>query len=319
MKRIFITTGDPDGVGLEVTAKALNKLGPQKGIQFVVFRSSHHADPWLKLIKKKFKCVTSDQFLDSHFSSQSYTELLDINSPALAPHWVTESTRWCLKNSNCALVTGPLSKPLFVDAGYKVMGHTGLLKKLSGVEDIHMAFYGKYFNVLLATDHIPLKKVSQKITAELLDKTLSLANEFRQLLPRAISKRPMALLGLNPHAGDSGLIGCEEEKLLQPFVKNRQKKFQPLVGPLVPDAAFAPAHWKQYSLYICLYHDQGLIPFKTVHGQNSGIQISMGLPFTRVSVDHGTAKDIFNKNKANPNSMLEAVEFAIKSLQRKIK
>ena len=108
-------------------------------------------------------------------------------------------------------------------------------------------------------------------------------------------------MGLNPHAGEKGIIGNCEADLFR-------KLPSAFSGPLVPDAAFLKKNWKTYSLYLCLYHDQGLIPFKLVHGQDSGVHITLGLPFLRTSVDHGTAEDIFNKNVANHASMLEAIQ-----------
>ena len=126
----------------------------------------------------------------------------------------------------------------------------------------------------------------------------------------------MALVGLNPHAGEKGLIGKFESENLKPVLTQIKKKHS-VEGPLVPDAAFFDDNWKKYSTYVCLYHDQGLIPFKMVHGQDSGVHLTLGLPFIRTSVDHGTAKNIFGKNKANPNSMIEAVDWAIKLAKRK--
>ncbi|MCB9027156.1 MAG: 4-hydroxythreonine-4-phosphate dehydrogenase PdxA [Bdellovibrionaceae bacterium] len=318
MRRIYITTGDSDGIGLEVAAKALFKLGPQPQLQFVVFRSSYKSSKWTKLLDQKFKRSTFSQLnqIGKKFNSINSNTLIDICSSAEAPFWFKECVHECMENPEDALVTGPISKPLFINSGLKVMGHTGLLKRITKNKDLFMAFKGSCFNVLLVTDHIPLKKVADRLNFELLHKSFLAAKAFRSQLLPPHNKKPIAILGLNPHASDSGLIGNEEFDLIKPFVKKQQSSRQSLVGPLVPDAAFMKENWSKYSLFVCLYHDQGLIPFKIIHGQETGIHITLGLPFTRVSVDHGTAKDIFNKNIANSSSMLEAIKYAINTIKR---
>ena len=161
-----------------------------------------------------------------------------------------------------------------------------------------------------------LKDVEKKLTETVLKNTFENAQLLVDQLPAKQRKKPMALVGLNPHAGEKGLIGKFESESLKPVLTQIKKKHS-VEGPLVPDAAFFEDNWKKYSTYVCLYHDQGLIPFKMVHGQDSGVHLTLGLPFIRTSVDHGTAKNIFGKNKANPNSMIEAVDWAIKLAKRK--
>ena len=314
MRRIYITTGDPDGIGMEVAAKALQQIGPKSGVQFVLFRSSFRNKQWLSLIDSRFKrfTLTDLNYLNSK-TSHSYQNLIDICSTEKAPVWFQQSINACIKNNHDCIVTGPISKPLFIASGLDVMGHTGLLKKASKKKNLFMAFKGAHFNVLLVTDHIPLNQVPVRIDLRTLKEAYDAGLEFRSNFKSKQKLKPIAILGINPHAGDSNLIGSEERKLIDPFVKKLKAVGHSVVGPLVPDAAFLAENWKKFSLFICMYHDQGLIPFKAVHGQESGIQITLGLPFMRVSVDHGTAKDIFNKNKANPNSMKEAIKYAIYS------
>jgi 4-hydroxythreonine-4-phosphate dehydrogenase len=166
-----------------------------------------------------------------------------------------------------------------------------------------MAFIGNHFNVLLATDHVALSKVEKSLIRSDLKSALSASLALKDLLK---SKKPIGLLGLNPHAGERGIIGHFELK----YLKNlSNKNFN---GPLVPDAAFLKKNWSKYCVYLCLYHDQGLIPFKMQHGQDSGVHITMGLPFVRTSVDHGTAIDIYNQDLANPQSMRDAILLNLK-------
>jgi 4-hydroxythreonine-4-phosphate dehydrogenase len=135
---------------------------------------------------------------------------------------------------------------------------------------------------------------------------------MRRVLDKKPASRPLALLGLNPHAGEEGIIGDTEKKIHHSVIESARERGVKIEGPLVPDAAFFEKNWSEYSVYIANYHDQGLIPFKMIHGQESGIHLTMGLPFVRTSVDHGTAKDIFGKNKADASSMTLAIEWAIR-------
>ncbi|MCB0384980.1 MAG: 4-hydroxythreonine-4-phosphate dehydrogenase PdxA, partial [Bdellovibrionales bacterium] len=161
------------------------------------------------------------------------------------------------------------------------------------------------------TGHLAHKDVAAALTQELVSESIQAANKLRKLLPKKQRDKPLALLGLNPHAGEEGIIGVEENDVLIPALKDARRHKIPIQGPLVPDAAFFKENWNQYSVFVCPYHDQGLIPFKMIHGQDSGVHVTMGLPFVRTSVDHGTAKNIFGKNRANPSSMIEAIKWAI--------
>jgi 4-hydroxythreonine-4-phosphate dehydrogenase len=205
-----------------------------------------------------------------------------------------------------ALVTGPLSKTLIKSAGYKAIGHTEILSQVSNVKNLYMGFVGKFFNVILMTGHIPLQSVSNELKKLDWENVLLIAHRFSKGLP--LAKKPMALVALNPHAGEKGMISAGEDDFLKAKMKILAEN--QIQGPLVPDAAFLKANWKRYSVYLCCYHDQGLIPFKAIHGQDSGVHVTLGLPFVRTSVDHGTAKEIYGQNKANPNSMKEALALA---------
>lgn len=297
--KIAITTGDTNGIGLEVTFKALLRLGPQKNIQYIVFRSSHTPSPLKKM----------ERLLAQKFQPHSLRYEIRKTSPA---HWVEEAGRLCLTQNIQALATAPLSKETIQNAGFAAIGHTEILKKLSGAKSVHMGFLGKKFNVLLATGHVAIKNIGQALTEESLWDALTAANRLRQVLPALAAKRPLALVGLNPHAGEKGLIGLEESTFYAKVISRAAQNSIPVIGPLVPDAAFFKENWSKYSIFVCSYHDQGLIPFKMIHGQDDGAHVSLGLPFVRTSVDHGTAQDIFGMNIANPNSMIEAILWAQK-------
>jgi 4-hydroxythreonine-4-phosphate dehydrogenase len=307
MKRILLTSGDPNGVGLEVTAKALEKLGPQKGVQFILFRSSDSELKQLKRIDKKFNRIVVKS-LEEAFSLNNLkaSDLIDIESSESAPRWVEVAATACHKKHADGMVTAPLSKTLIQKQGYNAKGHTEILQKISGAKDVHMVFIGKEFNVLLATGHVAIEKISETLTTDVLEKALTQALNLRKILPKPLQKRPVALVGLNPHAGESGILGKQEIELFSPLIK----KFKGVVGPLVPDAAFLKQNWKKFSVFVCPYHDQGLIPFKMIHG-TEGFHLTYGLSFLRTSVDHGTAFDIYGKNKADGSSMLDAIRACI--------
>lgn len=319
-KKILVTSGDTDGIGLEVCAKALFTLGPQKGFCFFLFRSLEASEKYLALLDKKFERVVVDD-LEQAFDFYSQMEqakdlsarvLIDIASDLSPAHWVERAAEACFEKRADALATGPLSKICIHEAGFKDLGHTDILKRISGAQSVNMGFVGEFFNVVLATAHIPLHQVPVRLNFKSLSDALLNANLLRLSLPSVKSKRPLAVLGLNPHAGEDGLIG-QDEKILFPNLKQFAKENKiPMEGPLVPDAAFLKKNWASYSVFLALYHDQGLIPFKSIHGQDSGVHISLGIPFVRTSVDHGTAKDIFGKDKANPRSMTEALLWAMK-------
>lgn len=305
--RLLITTGDTDGVGWEVTCKALNALGPKAGVQFVVFRHPSNRSPSLG---RKFKIKTVSRLEDAiSLPFDSRTLILNENSksPAL---WVEESARQCLRGHFQGMVTAPLSKSTILDAGLKDIGHTEILARVARRQSLFMGFLGRKFNVVLATGHSPLREAISHLSLEVLAKAIGAANELRATLPASKRSKPLALVGVNPHAGENGLLGVEEG-LFKGWLESSPLGID-VLGPLVPDVAFLKRHWSLYSVYICAYHDQGLIPFKMVHGFESGVHLTLGLPFVRTSVDHGTAKDIFGQNKAEFGSMKEALTTAIR-------
>ena len=307
IKQIHITTGDPNGIGLEVALKALKKLKPINNIQFILWRANNII--FKNNLHLPFKIHTIRSLKELKYLNSKI--LVDIASPLKPSEWPAKAARHCLLDKkNRALTTGPLSKIQMQKDGFTEKGHTELLKKLSKAEYVFMAFLGDFFNVVLLTGHIPLKKIllKENTLSACIKHSLAFA---KNTFPKAQYKKPLGILGFNPHAGEEGLLGKEEflfEKLLSKW-KNKIK------GPLVPDTAFLKDNWKKFSMYICLYHDQALIPFKMIHERKS-FQLSLGLPFIRTSVSHGTAKDIFKKNKANPESMVRALKWAVKQLKK---
>lgn len=313
-KRVAITTGDVDGIGFEVSAKALCAVGPQKNTTFFLFRPfSIHSKQlkYFKLIDSRFGRFTFhdigaalafyDLLKKTHSLDAGFVFDIALKSPPA--EWVIAATYLCKNKLFDSLVTGPISKIGIQRAGYKFVGHTGIFRHVYPQHKLFMAFVGKDFHVLLATDHQTVASVEKTLSdKKYLASVFRAAREFSAFFK---SKNQIALLGLNPHAGEKGILGSFEKKY---FSQN----FPGFSKPLSPDAAFLKNNLKKYKFFLALYHDQGLIPFKMHHGQDSGVHITVGLPFVRTSVDHGTANDIFNKNKANPASMIDAIKLNIR-------
>lgn len=317
--RIAITTGDTDGIGLEICAKALSKIKPCKGVQFYLWRSTKASKKELKRIDSQFKRVTVGSWPEALKKDEfDYKQIIDISSDLSPAHWVEISAKAALFNHIDAIATAPLSKLTIKEAGMEDIGHTDILKRVTKSKNLFMCFIGKYMNVVLATGHIGINKISEELSSLKLFKASLAANSIRALTGNKKDK-PIAIVGLNPHAGENGLIGDEERKLYKTLFKKLDEAQINYNGPIVPDVAYNEEMRKKHSIYVAPYHDQGLIPFKMLHGQDSGVHITLGLPFIRTSVDHGTAKDIFGKNKAKPESMIEAIEWSINLAKNAIK
>jgi 4-hydroxythreonine-4-phosphate dehydrogenase len=216
----------------------------------------------------------------------------------------------CLKDGDIdALVTAPIHKANTRLPDFPFTGHTPFLKEAFGAKDVLMLLCSGELRMALATEHVPLEKVSSLLTRELLQSKLAL---LRDSLVRdfAIEKPRIAVLGLNPHAGDEGQIGHEELELIRPLIEQLQNNGMLVFGPYSADAFFARGSYGSFDGVLAMYHDQGLIPFKTL-AAGEGVNFTAGLPAIRTSPDHGTAFDIAGQGIANPSSFREAVFMAI--------
>jgi 4-hydroxythreonine-4-phosphate dehydrogenase len=207
-----------------------------------------------------------------------------------------------------ALVTAPINKDTMQSEEFKFPGHTEFLAQAFETKEALMFMVAGDFRVGVLTGHIPLEKVrshitSEKLTAKIKQMLYSLRSDFGIVKPR------LAVLGLNPHAGENGLLGREELDVISPVLTRFREKGELVIGPFPADGFFAASTYKQYDGVLAMYHDQGLIPFKTI-AFNSGVNFTAGLPAVRTSPDHGTAYDIAGKNIAEPGSMLEAIYLA---------
>lgn len=211
------------------------------------------------------------------------------------------------------LVTAPIHKKNVQSSEFNYTGHTPYLKDVFGVKDVVMVLTAENLKVALLTEHIPMSEVSKYVTRENILTKLEILHQSLQK-DFGITKPRIAVLGLNPHAGDEGLIGPEEDSIIKPAVKEAKQKNMMVFGPYSADAFFARGQHEKFDAVLAMYHDQGLIPFKSL-AMGEGVNFTAGIPGVRTSPDHGTAFDIAGKNKANESSMREALFTAIDILR----
>jgi 4-hydroxythreonine-4-phosphate dehydrogenase len=222
----------------------------------------------------------------------------------------------CLKAGNInALVTAPIHKKNVQSPEFLYSGHTPFLKKFFGVDDVLMLMCADNMKIGLLSEHIAVKEVAAAVTRSAIVKKLILMKESMQK-DFGIDKPKIAVLGLNPHAGDEGLIGKEEEEQIKPAIKEAKQHNILAFGPYSADAFFARGSYEKFDAVLALYHDQGLIPFKSL-AKGNGVNYSAGLPVVRTSPDHGTAFDIAGKNRGDESSLRQAVYTAIDILTKK--
>ena len=215
------------------------------------------------------------------------------------------------------LITAPINKHAAELSGFRHKGHTEFLSKLSNTKKYAMMLTAGNTRVILATTHVAIKSVAGCLARKGIENKLMLADLYlRDYL--GIKKPVIAVCGLNPHAGDSGLIGDEEKKIILPAIKNVKKKGIDARGPMAADAVFFSLTRGVYDAVLCMYHDQGLVALKMI-GRNSSVNITLGLPFIRTSPGHGTALDIAGKGIANPESMKQSIKTAVDMYHKKEK
>jgi 4-hydroxythreonine-4-phosphate dehydrogenase len=235
-------------------------------------------------------------------------------SGAAAARNIIECASLCNRRLLDAIVTAPLNKKYFQEAGFSFPGHTEFLAHLSGVPEIAMAFLTERLRVVLTTIHDPLRTVIDQLTPELIFRKLSIImTEFPRL---GLPCRKVAVAGLNPHAGESGIMGAEDMERIAPAVLQAQGAFPESIidGPLPADTLFWRAYNGEFDVVLAMYHDQGLAPIKLI-GFGEAVNVTLGLPFVRTSVDHGTAYDIAGKGTARSDSMNSAIKWALRLIK----
>lgn len=322
-QRLFITPGEPSGIGPDITLAILQHAFPD---ELVVI-----ADPDL-LRQRAQQLNLPIQLLPCDLTKPAVPHqpgTLTILPVALAvpaaagqlninnAHYVMETLRLaatlCQQSTNTALVTGPVHKGIINQAGIPFSGHTEFFAECAGVSHTVMLFVIDQLKVALLTTHIPLAKVSQHITEERLTRTLSILQ--RELQTRFHLTNPRILIcGVNPHAGEGGYLGREEIDVLTPVINKLNANHFQLVGPLPADTIFTPTHLADGDAVLAMYHDQAL-PLVKYIGFGHAVNMTLGLPFIRTSVDHGTALHIAGTGQADAGSMQAALLLASTLLQ----
>jgi 4-hydroxythreonine-4-phosphate dehydrogenase len=330
--RIAVTLGDPAGIGPEVVTKALSDPQLRQGANITVIGDEALPEVLFGKGSQSLTALINRQEIALQSASVSGCETAAICpgvptaiTGRLSFHWLQTAISGALAGQFDAIVTGPIAKSVWHQAGHDYPGQTEVLAEGAGVSEFAMAFAARSphtdwpLRTLLATTHIPLAAVPQTLSPELMTQKLDLliaclAQDFGITQPR------LAIAGLNPHSGEAGKLGTEEQDWLMPWIEAQRSRHPDLIldGPVPPDTLWVGAGqaWYRdrlaspYDAYLALYHDQGLIPVKLM-AFDRAVNFTMGLPFVRTSPDHGTAFDIAGQGVAQPDSMAAAIQLAI--------
>ncbi|MFG0304926.1 MAG: 4-hydroxythreonine-4-phosphate dehydrogenase PdxA [Phycisphaerales bacterium JB040] len=335
---IAVSLGDPGGIGPEVLVKTLADPARRAGARFVVHGSSvaMHAAAEACHIEPFWWRVDASSSDDLIASAGSHDCLLlddDTEHQPPFPHAHTKrggelSFRWVERAiaqarrperdplRAHAIVTGPISKEAWALAGRgQYPGHTELLASRFKAKRVGMMFEGPSLRVILASAHLPLMDVRNVLTIGRIFDTIELGAEGCRAM--GLERPKIAVCGLNPHAGEGGLLGDEETRLIEPAIELAVRQGLDVTGPHPADTVFNHAAAGRYDLVVAMYHDQGLIPVKLL-ARDSSVNVTVGLPIVRTSPDHGTAFDIAGRGIAEEGSMTHAIELAIKTLDRRV-
>lgn len=323
---IGITTGDLNGIGIELILKTFSDHRILEICTPVIFSSNKAINFYRKSVP------------DANFNYQSIKEFTRINPKqvnlfncweeevAITPGQLTETGgRYAIKSLVAAaealkekkihgLVTAPIHKKNVQSPEFNFTGHTPYLKQLFGANDVVMLMVSDNFRVALLSEHVPVSEAATHVTRENILSKLSILNQSL-IKDFGIDKPKIAVLGLNPHAGDEGLIGKEEDEIIRPAIKEAKHNML-VTGPYSADAFFARRYQSRFDAVLAMYHDQGLIPFKSL-ASSEGVNYTAGIAGVRTSPDHGTAFDIAGKNKADHSSFMSAIFECIDIINRR--
>lgn len=313
---IGITTGDLNGIGIELIIKTFSDHRLLELCTPVVFASNKVINFYRKSVPE----INFNYQSAKDFNRVSHKQVNIFNcwedEVAIVPGQLTDTggayavksltaAAEALKNKKIqGLVTAPIHKKNTQSNNFNFTGHTPYLKHVFGVNDVLMLMAAENFRVGLVTEHVPISEVATRITREAIVSKLSILKDSL-MKDFGIDKPKIAVLGLNPHAGDEGLIGKEEEEIIKPAIKEAKHSML-VLGPYSADAFFARGQQQKFDAVLAMYHDQGLIPFKSL-AIGEGVNYTAGLPGVRTSPDHGTAFDIAGKNKADASSFIASI------------
>ncbi len=314
--------GDPAGIGPEICLDLLNDPDISDLCSPIVFGDSSVLRSCAEKTNKSFDCIeiSENQIEDTSkigifdLGMMNLDELnpgtADANTGRATYGYITSAIEACLRNKVDAVVTCPANKEALQAAGVSQSGHTEIFAELTNTEKFCMAFFSNEICCSLVTVHCGYTEVPNLLSVDRIYDVISLTRQAHQKL---LGREPrLAVCGLNPHGGENGLFGNqEEENLIIPAIEKARGEGMELLGPLPPDTAFTASIRKSIDAYVCMYHDQGLIPVKALAFEEA-VNVTLGLPIIRTSVDHGTALDIAWQGKADPSSLKSSVRLAIR-------
>ena len=329
---LAVTMGDPAGIGPEIAVQACARGSVRRFARPLIFGDPETLRRAAAVVNVTMPIVTVSQPSEATFR-RDVIEVVGCTDADLsglvygriqkeaglaAYQSIAAAIRSALKGEVDGTVTGPINKEALKTAGVDCPGHTEIFATLTNTRDYAMMLAVGDFRVIHVSTHVSLRKACSRVTEERVYQTIRLA--WDAMLRLGISHPRIGVAGLNPHAGEGGLFGNEEILHISPAIRRAVAEGIPAEGPLPPDSAFARARGGQYDIMVAMYHDQGHIPFKTVEfvmdrrtgrwKAVSGVNITLGLPIIRTSVDHGTAYDIAWQGIASDRSMVEAMRYA---------
>ncbi len=318
--RIGITLGDVTGIGPEVALKAI-AAEPADDTRYLLIGDAdhlHRLNERLALHLHLRPCIGPEESgrvgIVNPLADPLPSEMAPGSAAAAnaAIAWLADGAKRCLRHELDALVTAPVSKEAIVRAGHAFIGQTEFFAQLAGTDRIAMMLLGqdergRWLRVALATTHVQLKLVAERLSLAKIEMVIELAAQACHDL--GLPRARIGVCGLNPHAGEGGEFGDEEQKIIRPAILAAQRRQLDAVGPLSADTLFHRALHGAYDAVVAMYHDQGLAPLKLV-AFDTGVNWTLGLPFIRTSPDHGTAYDIAGQGIANPSSMTAAIRLA---------
>jgi len=291
--RIGITVGDPAGIGPEIARKAAADPAVSSSCD-VVFYGPSSDEALARFDRGRISAAAGQAAYDAIVTATADAQAGRID----------------------AIATAPINKEAFAAAGLPWRGHTDLLAHLTGAPHVAMMFYADVLRVVLATVHIPLAEVPRALTQHVLEETIELT--ARELPQFGLQQPRLGVAGLNPHAGEHGVIGREDDDVLRPAIERQRSRGVNVSGPFPADTIFVRAMRGEFDAVVACYHDQGLIPIKLV-AFGRAVNVTLGLPIIRTSVDHGTAFDIAGQGVADPSSLIEAINLAVRLCKHRLR
>lgn len=326
LPRILITPGEPAGIGPDLVLQAAQQ---EFAAELIVVADDSLLRERAKRLALSLRLLPYDPAASRQLHQPGYLKIIDVPAPVSCEpgkpdsnnasyiiNTLTVAAQKCLSGEASAIVTGPVNKAIINTASIPFQGHTEFFADLSHVKDVVMLFVSPDLKVALVTTHLPLREVANSITKDRLRTTLSiLFNEF----PLYFASKNLSIFvcGLNPHAGENGYLGREEIDIIRPVIQEFIAQGKSIIGPLPADTIFTEKYRRQADIILAMYHDQGL-PVVKYQGFSSAVNVTLGLPFIRTSVDHGTAFDLAGTGSADAGSLILAIETAI-AMANKVK